>query len=63
LTAGRTATTWIPDQKHASTASVNGSVATSLNVYATDADAATTCKGDAGGPALRESNGIVERAM
>jgi secreted trypsin-like serine protease len=57
---GRTATTWVPDRKHVGVASVQSVDATTITVAGTDAAAATTCKGDAGGPALRETAAGVE---
>jgi len=56
---GRTANTWVPDQKHAATVSVTGTDTTTLSIAGTVPDAATTCKGDAGGPAVRESDGTI----
>ncbi|MEU7785879.1 ricin-type beta-trefoil lectin domain protein [Amycolatopsis sp. NPDC049159] len=53
---GRTATEWVPDRLSTATFTVASSTATTLNVTAD----ATTCKGDAGGPALRETGGATE---
>ncbi|MDS0137855.1 MULTISPECIES: S1 family peptidase [unclassified Amycolatopsis] len=58
---GRTATEWVPDQLHTVPASVQSVTATTLAVLG-DPAAATTCQGDAGGPLLRERNGVVELA-
>jgi F5/8 type C domain/Trypsin len=56
---GRTATTWVPDQLHTAVTEVQavtaGTVADTLQP-----DGAALCKGDAGGPALREAGGRVE---
>jgi hypothetical protein len=57
---GRTASTWVPEKKHAGTASVQSADATTLTVTGTDPGAVATCKGDAGGPALRETGSGVE---
>ncbi|GLY01207.1 FG-GAP-like repeat-containing protein [Actinoplanes sp. NBRC 101535] len=53
---GRTADTWIPDAKHATTVTVTGADSTTLTI---DGDT-TTCKGDSGGPAVRETGGTAE---
>ena len=50
---GRTATDWVPDQLHTSTATISTLDATTLAVNS--AGGPTTCKGDAGGPAIRET--------
>jgi hypothetical protein len=55
---GRTATDWVPDQLHTSTVTIDSLTATSLAVSSSSGP--TTCKGDAGGPAIRESNGQPE---
>lgn len=51
---GRTATEWYPGQLHTSTFSVASTSATTVALSPATADAAI-CKGDAGGPALRET--------
>lgn len=53
---GRTATEWVPDELSTANFTVQSSTATTLAVTAD----ATTCKGDAGGPALRETGGVTE---
>ncbi|WP_410607886.1 ricin-type beta-trefoil lectin domain protein [Amycolatopsis sp. lyj-109] len=53
---GRTATDWVPDKLSTANFTVQSSTATTLAVTA----GATTCKGDAGGPALRETGGAAE---
>jgi hypothetical protein len=53
---GRTATEWVPDKLSTANFTVQSSTATTLAVTAD----ATTCKGDAGGPALRETGGGTE---
>ncbi|MEU8639649.1 trypsin-like serine protease [Amycolatopsis sp. NPDC048633] len=58
---GRTADTWVPDRLSTATFTVNGVNGTALDVTATSGDA-TTCLGDAGGPALRENGPQVELA-
>ncbi|WBB70036.1 trypsin-like serine protease [Micromonospora sp. WMMD812] len=56
---GRTATEWVPDRLHTATFSVGTVGATTIDVTGTSAGA-TICKGDAGGPAFRESGAQVE---
>ena len=56
---GRTATEWIPNQLHAAAFTVQAVQASTVSVTGATSDAAI-CKGDAGGPALREANGRVE---
>ncbi|WP_410571919.1 S1 family peptidase [Amycolatopsis sp. cmx-4-61] len=58
---GRTATEWVPDRLHTAPVSVQGVTATTLAVLG-DPATATTCLGDAGGPLLREHDGVVELA-
>ncbi|MFJ7082049.1 FG-GAP-like repeat-containing protein [Streptomyces griseus] len=53
---GRTATSWVPDRLHAGTFDVTATGATTVAVTR---DGGAICKGDAGGPALREQNGTV----
>jgi hypothetical protein len=58
---GRTATEWVPDRAHATSASVTAVAAGTLDIVAAaDPAAPTTCKGDAGGPALRVSGSTVQ---
>ncbi|MEU0536363.1 S1 family peptidase [Amycolatopsis tolypomycina] len=58
---GRTATEWVPDKLHTVPVSVQSVTATTLAVLG-DPATATTCQGDAGGPLLRERDGVVELA-
>ncbi|MET8994417.1 S1 family peptidase [Amycolatopsis sp. NPDC004169] len=58
---GRTATEWVPGRLHTAPVSVQSVTATTLAVLG-DPAAATTCQGDAGGPLLRERDGVVELA-
>ncbi|KDN23769.1 hypothetical protein DV20_02695 [Amycolatopsis rifamycinica] len=58
---GRTATEWVPDQLHTAPVAVQSVTATTLAVLG-DPAAATTCQGDAGGPLLRDRDGVVELA-
>ncbi len=51
---GRTGTEWVPDRPHAGSFAVTGVGATTLDITGSGAGA-TICKGDAGGPALRET--------
>ncbi|MEU2761837.1 FG-GAP-like repeat-containing protein [Streptomyces sp. NPDC007094] len=53
---GRTATAWVPDRLHAGAFAVTATGATTVAVTR---DGGTICKGDAGGPALREQDGKV----
>nr|WP_052478128.1 tachylectin-related carbohydrate-binding protein [Kibdelosporangium sp. MJ126-NF4]CEL16334.1 putative secreted esterase [Kibdelosporangium sp. MJ126-NF4]CTQ94258.1 putative secreted esterase [Kibdelosporangium sp. MJ126-NF4] len=53
---GRTSTEWIPKQAHAADVSVKAINPTSLTVSGN----ASTCRGDAGGPAFRDNNGSLE---
>jgi hypothetical protein len=57
---GRTASEWVPNKKHAGTAAVQLVDATTVTVAGTEPGATTTCKGDAGGPALRETGAGIE---
>ncbi|WP_430788531.1 FG-GAP-like repeat-containing protein [Actinoplanes sp. G11-F43] len=57
---GRTATMWVPDRKHLGTVSVTSVGATTIDVVGTDPDTTVTCRGDLGGPTLREVNGSVQ---
>jgi len=57
---GRTAVAWVPDRAKSArfrVASVEGST---FNVTPAAGDSGNTCRGDAGGPAVREANGTVE---
>jgi hypothetical protein len=54
---GRTSTEWVPDRLHTATVSVRSSTATTLAVSGREPATATTCKGDSGGPAFRETGG------
>jgi hypothetical protein len=53
---GRTGTEWIPWQAHVADTAVSAVDATTLTV----AGNASTCRGDAGGPAYRDNNGTLE---
>jgi hypothetical protein len=57
---GRTSTDWVPRALHGATVSVRSSTGSTLAVLADPQSVVTTCKGDAGGPALRERGGTVE---
>ncbi len=57
---GRTASAWVPDRPHLGTFTVGGTTATGLEVTATDSAQAGPCKGDAGGPGLREAVNAVQ---
>ncbi|RSM41400.1 hypothetical protein DMA12_24030 [Amycolatopsis balhimycina DSM 5908] len=58
---GRTADKWVPDRLSTALFSVSGVNGAALAVTAVTGDA-TTCMGDAGGPALRENGTQVELA-
>ncbi|TCO62268.1 S1 family peptidase [Actinocrispum wychmicini] len=55
---GRTATEWVPNQLHSAAVSVQATADTTVAVAAPGT--ATTCKGDAGGPTIRDRNGTAE---
>ncbi|MEV4315855.1 trypsin-like serine protease [Actinocrispum sp. NPDC049592] len=55
---GRTATEWVPSKPHTAVTSVTSVAATTLGLQS-QSGGVTTCKGDSGGPALREANGSV----
>jgi hypothetical protein len=55
---GRTGTEWIPERLHAGTFTVGAVAASGFAV--TGSDGATICKGDAGGPAFRETGSSVQ---
>jgi hypothetical protein len=57
---GRTGTEWVPDRPHTATFTVRAVTPTTLDIAGTDPDRTSTCKGDAGGPALRESGAGVQ---
>ncbi|MET9230784.1 trypsin-like serine protease [Lentzea sp. NPDC003310] len=57
---GRTATEWVPDKPRIAEFAVNAVDA--LRIMTTGANGVDTCKGDAGGPALRTVGGVVELA-
>ncbi|QKV73817.1 FG-GAP-like repeat-containing protein [Amycolatopsis sp. Hca4] len=58
---GRTATEWVPARLNTASYTVQGVTATSMSVTAAGG-ANDPCKGDAGGPALRETGDRVELA-
>jgi hypothetical protein len=57
---GRTETEWATEQLQLATFEVSSVAATTIGVVGRNPAAATTCKGDAGGPAFREKSAIVE---
>jgi hypothetical protein len=59
---GRTADQWVPDQLSTAKFAVDTVSAAALTVVGTDSPDATTCMGDAGGPAFREVGGQFELA-
>ncbi|MFF7634362.1 trypsin-like serine protease [Kitasatospora sp. NPDC008050] len=58
---GRTKDEWVPQQAHAGAFGVDSADATTLAISPKTKGAAV-CKGDTGGPVLREKNGAVELA-
>ncbi|WP_433389254.1 FG-GAP-like repeat-containing protein [Micromonospora sp. KLBMP9576] len=56
---GRTATEWVPDKLHGASVTVGTVSATSVAI-SNEEGGATTCKGDAGGPAVRVVDGRPE---
>lgn len=56
---GRTRTEWVPDRLHAASFDVNTVDPTTLGITGRTADDAI-CKGDSGGPVLRERDGVEE---
>ncbi|MFC9627627.1 FG-GAP-like repeat-containing protein [Streptomyces sp. NPDC056930] len=56
---GRTETQWVPDKLHTATFTVDSTTETSLDITGKSAGDAI-CKGDAGAPLLRETNGRLE---
>lgn len=52
---GRTATEWVPDRLHTATFTAGELTASTVAVTGKDPASASTCRGDAGGPALRET--------
>jgi hypothetical protein len=58
---GRTKTEWVPDKLQTAQFTVSGVAASTFDILGKDGPAAAaTCKGDAGGPALRENGDAVE---
>jgi hypothetical protein len=57
---GRTTTEWVPDQLHTAVFSVKSVTDATLNIVGKTPPRAATCKGDAGGPAFRETGGSFE---
>ncbi|MFI6330568.1 FG-GAP-like repeat-containing protein [Micromonospora chersina] len=56
---GRTATEWVPDAQHSAQFTVDATATTTFTITGATPDAAI-CKGDAGGPALRDAGGRLE---
>jgi hypothetical protein len=57
---GRTSTEWIPDRLHTVALSVRSVGDATIDLVGTPETPASTCKGDAGGPALRQRGSAVE---
>jgi hypothetical protein len=57
---GRTGADWVPDKPHLGTFTVGGASTTTPSLTPTDPAQVGPCKGDAGGPGLRESGSTVQ---
>ena len=57
---GRTKTEWVPDSLHTAKFKVQSVDADTMAVISAEPADASTCKGDSGGPALRENGGRAE---
>ncbi|QRX91131.1 S1 family peptidase [Streptomyces noursei] len=57
---GRTKTQWVPDQLHATSFTVDSTQDVSMSISPKSPADGAVCKGDTGGPALRETAGRVE---
>ncbi|MFD4393386.1 S1 family peptidase [Kitasatospora sp. NPDC058478] len=57
---GRTRTEWVPDKLHGATFGVNAVTATGIAITGVAPAGAAVCKGDTGGPAVRETGGTVQ---
>lgn len=57
---GRTASAWAPDAVHTGAFTVSGVSGPVVDITGQDAAQVGPCKGDAGGPGLREAGGAVE---
>jgi Trypsin len=57
---GRTATEWVPDRLHTVALSVQSVGDATIDLVGTPETPASMCKGDAGGPALRQRGSAVE---
>lgn len=57
---GRTTTEWVPDRLQTAVFSVTSVSGSTVDIASEASPPVATCKGDAGGPALRESGGRVQ---
>ncbi|WP_233512242.1 trypsin-like serine protease [Micromonospora deserti] len=57
---GRTRTEWVPNRAHTATFEVTSVGTSTMDITGVTADQAGPCKGDAGGPALRDGGGGTE---
>ncbi|MFI1200630.1 S1 family peptidase [Streptomyces sp. NPDC020883] len=57
---GRTKTAWVPDRLHSAAFTVDSVQGGSIGISPKSPADGAVCKGDTGGPALREANGRVE---
>ncbi|GAA3038390.1 hypothetical protein GCM10010519_73840 [Streptomyces lactacystinicus] len=57
---GRTGTEWVPDKLHTATFGVNAVTSTGIGIKGIAPAGAAVCKGDTGGPAVRETGGTVQ---
>lgn len=57
---GRTSSEWVPQRLQAATFTVQSVEGPAVHVAGAGASAPNTCKGDSGGPTVRERNGVLE---
>ena len=57
---GRTATAWVPERLHTATLAVQSVGTSTIDVAGTPEAQASLCKGDAGGPAFRQTGAAVQ---
>ncbi|MFI2714521.1 ricin-type beta-trefoil lectin domain protein [Micromonospora sp. NPDC018662] len=57
---GRTATEWVPDKLHVAPFTVEAAAAATAQIVGQNPQQTSTCRGDSGGPALRQTAGGLE---